>query len=194
MISIINGNFQQFVFFMTIMMSLYINLEARPSIFNEQELISMHCRNKLPQQYDQGADDNKMIAEIISLGINLYTDVIDISALYFSGIVVDTNQIYEHLMLKVGKDLFHVVKLLAAYWPKMLQNPHIKWTEKLKKTVYISTVLVAFWLWAKEGSNNASRKKTTDSDLSSHSLGSLPIYDRHMNDMYSRPRPSGWKL
>ena len=95
-------------------------------------------------------EDEELMKEIWhSCGL-LYKSLIDISGLYFSGLIVDTNQLYHRMFFECGKHLFQVMRVLAVYGPRMLQNPDIPWQTKLKKTAALASVFVVFWIWSQE--------------------------------------------
>lgn len=91
-------------------------------------------------------EDEELLTEIMDVAAVLYKDLIDISALYFSGIIVDERQLWERIFMSFSKESLRVVKLLAQYGPKMLQNPKLPLREKAKKTTYIVSFVTALWI------------------------------------------------
>jgi len=157
------------------------------------EMLQALRNYKEAEASDQDKDDEQLIAEIWSIGAMLYKNMIDMSALYFSGILIDSNQLYDRMMFDVGKNLFQVVKLLAWYGPKMLQNPNISWKIKAKKTGYMVSFIVLFWLWSQEVSKQKKRNKGYRSD--SYDMGqyrSMPTGYGSEETLNYRPRPSMW--
>ena len=146
------------------------------------------------EEYDQDKDDEQLMIEIWGIGAMIYKNIIDMSALYFSGILLDTNQLYDRMMFDFGKNLFHVVKLLASYGPKMLKNPHISWKIKLKKTGCMVSFLVVFWIWSQEIAKQKQRRNNSQAEMYDMNSYRSVRTDHAQEDVLThRPRPSAWQ-
>ncbi len=142
MICIMKELVQCFSLFVIIMMNLVSTIDAKQMPVLSVASVQSY---KMAAEYDFGSEDERLIADILVVMTRLYTGLIDVSALYFSGIILDQDQLLERVMFEIGKESFQIVKLLALYGPRMLQNPKITLTEKLKKTTYIVSFLVVCW-------------------------------------------------
>lgn len=141
------------------------------------------------QDYDE--DDERLIKEIWSTGTMIYKNIIDMSALYFSGILLDTNQLYDRIMFDCGKNLFHILRLLANYAPKMLQNKKLSWRVKAQKTGYIVSFLFVFYIWSQKVTQQKESKRGIDVDMYDHRAQRGFRADSYASDMLThRPRPS----
>lgn len=145
------------------------------------------------QEYDQDKDDEQLMAEIWDIGATLYKNAIDMSALYFSGILLDSNQLYDRMMFDLSKNLFQVVKLLAWYGPKMMKNPHISWKIKAKKTAYMVSFLIVFWIWSQEMVQQKQGKDQREQVMHDMSSYRSVRSERAPEEILChRPRPSAW--
>jgi len=146
MICVIKERVQSFSLFVIIMISLVSTLDIQSTpVLTANSVVSRFCY-KMATEYDFGSEDDQLVADIITVVTRLYKGMIDVSALYFSGIIVDNDQLLERVLLEVGKECFQIVKLLALYGPRMLQSPKLTWVDKTKKTMYIFSFLVVFWV------------------------------------------------
>lgn len=156
MICIILKRVQSFVLIVIVMLILVRTIEGKsaPVLHAIPDFILY----KMAAEYDFGSEDEQLIADIVTVVTRLYKGMIDVSALYFSGIIVDHDQLLERVLLEVGKECFQIVKLLALYGPRMLQSSKLTLVEKAKKTMYIFSFLVVFWvIVAHERARYASR-------------------------------------
>lgn len=185
--------YKSILFFLTLLGCLVSN-EITCFERDTLDLLPACFRYKVAQEeFDQDKDDEQLMIEIWGVGAMMYKTIIDMSALYFSGILLDTSQLYDRVMFDFGKNLFHVVKLLASYGPKMLQNPHLSWKIKLKKTGYMVSFLVVFLIWSQEIAKHKKRQNNIHADmydLSSHR--SVRLDQRGEDVLTHRLRPSAW--
>ncbi len=94
-------------------------------------------------------DDERLMKEILEIISFSYTELIDLSALYFCGIV-NWDKLSDQIIMICNKDFFKILKLFSWYVPAVLKNPKISHWIKFKKLGYIAICIVLFWYISKE--------------------------------------------
>lgn len=140
-------------------------------------------------------DDEMMTAELWSLAEKSYKIMIEFSALYLSGFVVDSNQVYERLGLELMSNALHACKIIARYVPKLLYNQHIPLKKKLKKCAYITITVTVLIIWVREYLK-ANQQQLMRNGYNIKSVDSFPIdagypsgRDNSWSPIQHRPRP-----
>jgi len=131
------------------------------------------------QSYNQGSlqeedeqlllDDEKLKQEVFDIILISYKDIIDLSALYFCGLI-DSDKLYSQVKTLLHKDLFKVLKLFSWYIPAIIKNKKISTCIKIKKSIYIAAFLVLFWYSSKEISHTDRSSKGFDFDTDDLSI------------------------
>lgn len=120
-----------------------------------------HDENKLetPEEDEQLLlDDEKLSEEIFDIILLSYKEVIDLSALYFCGLV-DWDRLYNQMITLAHKDFFKIIKLFSWYIPAIIKNPKVSNFIKIKKSLYVACCIIMFWYISKEiFQGQASRK------------------------------------
>jgi hypothetical protein len=94
-------------------------------------------------------DDEKLSEEIFDIILLSYKEIIDLSALYFCGLV-NWDKLYDQIITLAHKDFFKIIKLFSWYIPAILKNPKISNFIKIKKSVYVACCILMFWYVSKE--------------------------------------------
>jgi len=94
-------------------------------------------------------DDEKLKQEIFDIILISYKDIIDLSALYFCGLI-DSDKLCDQVKTLLHKDLFKVLKLFSWYIPAVIKNKKVSTSIKIKKSIGIAALLVLFWYSSKE--------------------------------------------
>lgn len=105
-------------------------------------------------------DDEKLSEEIVNIISLSYKEIIDLSALYFCGLV-DWDRLYDQMITLAHKDFFKIIKLFSWYIPSILKNPKISNFIKIKKSLYVGCCIIMFWYISKE----IFQKKTTSKGI-----------------------------
>ncbi|MBP9765385.1 hypothetical protein KBD08_03555 [Candidatus Babeliales bacterium] len=132
-------------------------------------------------------DDDQLFTDIMATTVHLYESLINISGMYLSGVVVDTNQLYEKVLYECTSHIFIIMRLLLNYSPKMIQSPALKPKQKLKRMIGVSLFLGICVVWYKEGFYKNAKKNS----LEQHYL----MNNTSLRTMAQRPAtPSDWKM
>jgi|GEM_PF-1299543 len=145
MICFIKERVQCFSLFVIVMISLVSTLDIQSAPAWSTNFAGNHLSYKMATEDEFGSEDEQLVADILKVVARLYKGMIDVSALYFSGMIVNQEQLFQQVLFEVGKECFEIIKLLAQYGPRMLHSPKISWVDKTKKTMYILSFLVVFW-------------------------------------------------
>ncbi len=94
-------------------------------------------------------DDEKLSEEIFNIISVSYKEIIDLSALYFCGLI-DSDKLYDQMITLAHKDFFKIIKLFSWYIPSILKNPKISNFIKIKKSLYVGCCIIMFWYISKE--------------------------------------------
>lgn len=95
-------------------------------------------------------EDESVMQELWAVGGNLYNKMIETTALYFSGMFIDSNHFYRQIIFELGKHLLYIGKILGLYIPKLLNNPKISWKLKVKRCTYAASFLIVMVVWMQE--------------------------------------------
>jgi hypothetical protein len=115
-------------------------------------------KDKEPEKNASGAskedeqlllEDEKLSEEILNIISFSYKEVIDLSALYFCGLI-DSDKLYDQIITLAHKDFFKIIKLFSWYIPSILKNPKISKFVKFKKSLYVGCCILTFWYVSKE--------------------------------------------
>jgi hypothetical protein len=142
------------------LLCLIFNIEM--SICNEKnyKLQDLFIDHKMEQvssdntvdEFDK--DDEKLFQDMLHIFSSSYKNIIDIAGIYFCGLSVDQNRLYEQIFIQLSKDVFNVVKLFVAYVPVMLKNSKLTIKQKLKKSSYILSATIVSWYLCAEVLSN----------------------------------------
>jgi len=163
-------------------------LICKESVFDikEQEAAQKIYDDKVDQldEYDEA-----LLQEISTIFSSSYKNVIDVAALYFCGLSVDQNKLYEQIFIQISKDIFNVIKLFAKYVPAMLKSTKLTTKEKVKKSCYVVSATVVLWYMCTEILSN--KFKNNSSSLHrSLDLGEHNASMDTLDTLKPRKRPS----
>jgi hypothetical protein len=181
---------QNLIFFMLISAQLESNQQKSyidlPQIRSELENLS--------QLSDQ---DEKLVQDLLQLSTDLYKKTIEITVLYFSGMLMNSNQFHKQLLFEGSKYVLYASQLIAEYLPKLLRDPKITWQVKLKRCAYITSTFVIIILLLKEYHKNINDPDFTNSmrtyqnlQISNDSALYVNNYVNNDADLKPRLRPS----
>lgn len=94
--------------------------------------------------------DNKLLQELWGIFGDCYKKIIETTALYFTGMLPNTDQFHRQLIFEVGKHMLYASQLIGQYIPKLLANPDISWRSKITRSCYVTSFLVILIAWMKE--------------------------------------------
>lgn len=136
MINITHKQVQHFLFFIFMMLTSVIYVQSTQDfcfVFNKTEGLFYE------------SEDELLLTNIMEESAKLYKVLIDLFALYVSGLIIDNDQLLERIFVEVCKECFQVIKLLAHYGPRMLLNSRLSFAAKAKKMSYIMSFVVVCW-------------------------------------------------
>lgn len=139
-------------FFLLLSHSFYIHVketeESNSDVVNFEN-IDQQDSHDLKDTEEYLDLEEKLKDEILEIFTTSYKDIIDLSALYFCGLV-DYNKLYYQITALLHKDFFKILKLFSWYIPAILKNKNIPMCVKIKKSVYVASCIIAFWYISKE--------------------------------------------
>lgn len=104
---------------------------------------------KRASQEDPSSDE-KIVQELWGVVGSYYKKVIEITALYFTGVLPNSDQFHKQLTFETGRHVLYAGQIVAQYIPKLLHNPDISWHVKVKRCAYIASFLIVVIVWMKE--------------------------------------------
>lgn len=112
--------------------------------------------------------DDKLIQDLIIVADNCYQKILKITALYFSGILMESDRLYQDIIFEITKHILEAGQLVAIYLSELLQSPNISVKQKVKRCSYVLSFLAAIVFWMRNIYNpkNAT-EPTADSNLRS---------------------------
>ncbi|MBI2344501.1 hypothetical protein HYV10_00315 [Candidatus Dependentiae bacterium] len=125
---------------------IYSDMQADRCI-NKQ--VAITDQEILEKDYSLDLDDEKLVQEIFEIFSGSYKDIIDLTALYFCGLV-DSDKLYGQIITSLHKDFFKVLKLFSWYIPAIFKNKNISTFIKIKKSIYVACCIIIFWYGSKE--------------------------------------------
>lgn len=102
------------------------------------------------EKTDEQIEDEKLLQELWHVADDFYKKIITLTALYFSGALITTDQLQTQIMYELGKHVLYLGQIFALYLPKLLYNPHISWRIKAKRCTYIGSFLILITIWMKK--------------------------------------------
>lgn len=141
--------------------------------------------------------DEKVVQELWGVVGSYYKKMIEITALYFTGVLPDSEQFHKQLTFETGRHILYAGQIVAQYIPKLLHNPAVSWRVKVKRCAYVASFLVVVMMWMKEYYHPYRQK--SDDRILGYSMRS-EMYSNHFSSSYSdnpfdgrpRQRPLGY--
>lgn len=117
----------------------------------EKQTTEIESLSDKPSDEDEelALDDEKLMQEILEIISVSYKDIIDLSALYFCGLI-DWDKLSEQMITLLHKDFFKALKLFSWYIPAILKNPKVSTFTKIKKSTYVACCIAISWYLYKE--------------------------------------------
>jgi hypothetical protein len=115
---------------------------------------------------DNDYDDDTLIEELLEISQNCYQKIIKTTALYFTGILINSDQFHQEIIFEFSKHLLQAGQVLAHYLPKLLKNPKIPWRVKAKRCSTAMCFMIATIFWMRNMSAKARNDSTTTLRLS----------------------------
>lgn len=94
-------------------------------------------------------DEDYILQEIYFTSKDVYKKVVEIVALHYCGVITGSEILYERIIFEMGRDVLHIIKLLATYIPTLWSNQKISRKVKYKKIFYATCVLGMLIWWIK---------------------------------------------
>ena len=113
-------------------------------------------------------EDEKLLQELWSVTSDFYKKIIETTVLYFSGILMSSDQFHKQIILETSKHVLYASQIVAKYLPKLLHNPKISWKIKIKRCFYISGILAIIILVTQELRNSHTQDTSPTQRFSIH--------------------------
>ncbi len=119
------------------------------SITNELFCMFHVLKNNHFQQKEIDPDD-QIIQDLSLITEDCYQKILKITALYFSGVLLQSDRMYQEIILEITKHLFDACHAITLYLPKLLKNSKISKKEKIKRYLLITCFMATFISWCKQ--------------------------------------------
>lgn len=175
---------QSLIFFMLFTWQIQPNSE-------QLHLYIHQIRTEQDEASKLSIEDEKLLQELWLVTSDFYKKIIETMVLYFSGMLLNSDQFHKQLILETSKHALYASQIIAQYLPKLLQNPKISWKEKVKRCAYVTSFLVIVLLCLKEfcKQNVTPEVKRLPPNLNNFQLPTIENqHDSH--NLQPRQRPS----
>jgi hypothetical protein len=99
---------------------------------------------------EEPSADEKVVQELWGVVGSYYKKMIEITALYFTGVLSDSDQFHKQITFETGRHILYAGQIVAQYIPKLLNNPSVSWRVKVKRCAYVASFLIVVMVWMKE--------------------------------------------
>jgi hypothetical protein len=133
-----------------LLQKLIFSLLLSGTICADQYNFYNYLRQIEQEKNEHELHDAKLSEDLWNVVDSFYKKMLETTALYFTGMMINSDQFYKEIILTTNKHLLYASHIIAQYLPKLFQNQKIHWHIKVKKCAYASAFLIILAVWIKE--------------------------------------------
>ncbi len=175
---------QSLIFFMLSLNSLCPNNNFLYKSITQQHV---YLNNNIIEEII--SDEEQLIIDLTKTIDGFYKKIIEITALYLTGVIKSSDQFHKQILLETYKHILYSSTTLTQYTSKLLKNPKISLKLKIKRCIYISSFLIFVTFLTKEGSKSSN----PDSNFSNYQHSIFPQFEPSPSEIQNlssqNPRP-----